>query len=516
MLGQSLPEYWFILVSISGLRLVAPASIAVLAASAAGLVAPSPWLVAYAACEAGLLCVYAYRRWRFNQPTAPIPPRLSRPQRRELFEKCASQLTSDYPSGWFLPHNAALKRDNVQDWILWALFASTPEHASPEWTVEIDEYISVVEETLGHKLEPGRAPGVESLRLSFDSVKMVHRPLIWYTIVGLVDTTTSIFLSALGFKHYAPSGFLHTFPPRSFTSLISRRGANPYFPYWYRPPRGDTQSKPPLLFLHGIGIGLHPYVPLFRELLRADSTQSILLIEFLPISMRMTDPMPSCQATLAAINTVLEDLSINQVVLAAHSYGTFISAYIIRASSPSTLPQDELEPALVLNRKVAQMVLIDPIPLLLHLPSVAHNFLYRTPGDRRANEWQLWYFASRDADVARVLSRGFFWEEGCLWREDLQRFSGQGKRKVTILLAGKDQIVPSAEVREYLTCEEPGEWVTPAVKGVCKRWVSRSGLLEVLWFPGLDHASVFETRERRKMILRAVDSTTQPSYGATL
>lgn len=70
----------------------------------------------------------------------------------------------------------------MHEWLLWALFASTPEHASPEWDEEIEEYMQVVEATLDRKLEPGRAPGVKSLRLSFDPIAMVHRPLIWYSV----------------------------------------------------------------------------------------------------------------------------------------------------------------------------------------------------------------------------------------------------------------------------------------------------------------------------------------------
>ncbi|KAF7298468.1 hypothetical protein MKEN_01371900 [Mycena kentingensis (nom. inval.)] len=518
MIGTSFPEYAFILVSISVLRLIGPGSVVLVVCAAAGVVTPPLWLVAYATCEATFLGVYILRRRSFNQPIAPIPPRLTRPQRRALFERCTAQIPNDYPSGWFLPHGAEIKRDNVADWVLWALFASTPENASPEWRDEIDEYISMVETSLGRKLESGRVEGVDSLRLSFDAVKMVHRPLVWYLIVSLVDMTTAIFLLLLGFKHYAPPGYLRAFPPRAFTSLVSKRGANAHFPYWYRPPRGDTPTTTPLLFLHGIGIGLHPYVPFIRELLRADPTRAIVLIEFLPISMRMTAPMPPCSTILDSINTTLESLAIPEVVLAAHSYGTFITAHIIRASASAAgthpLPPEEHDPALVLNRKIRSVVLIDPIPFLLHLPAIAYNFLYRTPGSGRANEWQLWFFASRDADVARTLSRGFFWEDGCLWREDLALFSdAEGrKRRVTVALAGKDQIVPSADVREYLAGTE-GEWGPPTE--TCERWVARAGALEVLWFPGLDHATVFETAARRRELIRVVDSGERPvSYGS--
>ncbi|KAJ7042025.1 hypothetical protein C8F04DRAFT_994318 [Mycena alexandri] len=511
MIGQSLPEYYFIRTCILGLRLVAPVSAGyLLACAATGSILVSPILLAVAACEASFYVVFFFRRRRLNRTTPPVPPRLTRSGRRQLFEKCASQLTSEYPSGWFLPPNSNIQRENVTEWILWALFATTPEHASPEWKDEIDEYISTVEKSLGRKLEPGRAPGVQSLRLSFDPIHTLHRPLIWYMIVGLVDTLTSVLLLSLGFKHYSPPGFFRAFPPRPILSLFSKRAANPHFPYWYCPPRG-AHTKNPILFLHGIGIGLHPYVPLFREVLRADPTQSVILVELLPVSFRITSSMPSRWNTLEAINNILSDLEIDKVTLAAHSYGTFLAAHIV---SPPPDAESTGDPALTLNHKVAALVLIDPIPLLLHLPTVAHNFLYRSPGTRRANEWQLWYFASRDADVARVLGRCFFWEEGCIWREDLQRFSAaEGGRRVSVVLGGADQIVPSAEVRAYLTGDdaEVGEWARAG--GGSERWASGSGQLQVLWFAGLDHAMVFETKERRKMLMRALEPH-RTSYGA--
>ncbi|KAJ7494394.1 hypothetical protein B0H11DRAFT_935047 [Mycena galericulata] len=512
MIGQSLPEYYFIRVCIAALRLVAPTSFVYLFACAAtNSILVSPVLAAVAVCEASFYVIFILRRRRFNETTPPVPPRLERSQRRALFEKCASQITSDYPSGWFLPPNSDIKRENVREWILWALFASTLEHASPEWDEEIDEYISTVEKSIGRKLEPGRTPDIQSLRLSFDPIYALHRPLIWYIIIALVDTFTSVILLSLGFKHHAPRrSYLNAFPPRPMLTLLSKPAATPHFPYWYRPPRPGGQAKTPILFLHGIGVGLYPYVPLFRDILRADPTQSLLLIEFLPVSMRMTGPMPPRWTTLEAINTILEDLRIPQVVLAAHSYGTFIAAHIVAPPPDAASTGD---PALTLNRKIVSLVLVDPIPLLLHLPAVAHNFLYREPGVQRANEWQLWYFASRDADVARVLGRCFFWEEGCLWREDLQKFSmdGASGRRVTVVLGGGDQIVPSAEVRKYLTSNEAGEWAR--VGGGAERWMSREGRLEVLWFAGQDHATVFETKERRKVLMRTLEPP-RASYGA--
>ena len=103
-----------------------------------------------------------------------------------------------------------------------------------------------------------------------------------------------------------------------------------------------------------------------------------------------------------------------------------------------------------LSQKVTATLLVDPITFLLHHPTVAYNFLYRTP--KRANEWQLWYFASRDPDIARTLGRHFFWNECIMRKEDLD-----GERKVAVVLS-EDQIVDAKEVRRYLTGEESLRW----------------------------------------------------------
>lgn len=194
------------------------------------------------------------------------------------------------------------------------------------------------------------------------------------------------------------------------------------------------------------------------------------MIEILPISMRITGPLPPREATCAAIASILTSLQLPRVVLVSHSYGTVVAAHMMHSS--------ELSP------RIASYLLIDPIPFLLHLPAIAYNFVYRAP--RTANEWQLWYFASRDPDISRALSRHFFWTDNILWKEELRG------REVAVVLSGEDQIVPSAEVWRYLTEE----------KDITARW-SGDGL-EVLFAPGLDHAQIFDTQERRRPLLEIV------------
>jgi len=190
----------------------------------------------------------------------------------------------------------------------------------------------------------------------------------------------------------------------------------------------------------------------------------------------MAPPPLSREANCHAISRILASLHISRFSIVSNSYGTVLTTQLLHDPDLSPL--------------ISSTLFIDPIPFLLHLPSLAFNFIYREP--RTANEWELWYFSSRDADVSRALSRHFFWAENVLWKEELEG------RKVGVVLSGADQIVNAGEVRKYLTGEED---VTG--EGEMSRSWEKDGL-QVLFYPDLDHAMVFDTKERRQPVLDIV------------
>ena len=69
-----------------------------------------------------------------------------------------------------------MKRDNIVNWTLWASFAS--ETMRPEWEEEVDGYVREVENILGRRLEAGYSEEAKSLRLTFDPVVTLHRPIL--------------------------------------------------------------------------------------------------------------------------------------------------------------------------------------------------------------------------------------------------------------------------------------------------------------------------------------------------
>src|SRR4051812_1545803 len=112
----------------------------------------------------------------------------------------------------------------------------------------------------------------------------------------LVDTVTAIRLRLAGFMLFRTHlrSALSVFPPR-LASLTTRSISSASdLSYWYRPHTSRTRL--PILFIHGIGIGLYPYVEFFNEIDKHDPLSAqdghvgIIAIELMPISFRITGP----------------------------------------------------------------------------------------------------------------------------------------------------------------------------------------------------------------------------------
>ncbi|KAI0198564.1 hypothetical protein F4808DRAFT_256584 [Astrocystis sublimbata] len=513
MIGTSVPEYIAIRLAIFGLRYTSPLCLATLLALTAlkGTAGISSWtgkaLAGYCVVDA-LFAIFVYQPYNHRLEQAAEHPPLPPPaERRELFSRCLDNVpnVAVYLQTWFLKADVSdIRRENVWEFISWAFFDRHPGNETVEEHEELDEYVAMIERRVGYQFQPGKGRA-ESLRVTLDKIKMNYRSVLWYVIVGGVDLTTHIILSRSGFRYYAQP-WPHSFsvvPPR-LQSLFTKKQSVSRLAYWYRPH--TAKNKLPLVFLHGIGIGLWPYTPYFSYINRdcgEDEQIGIIAIEYLPISMRFTD-VPLSQADfLAQITCIVDAHGWGQFAVVAHSYGTFLATQMVK--SPSLSP------------RIQSIILVDPVSILLHLPNVAYNFTRRKP--RKANEYLLWYFASTDPGVAHCLGRHLFWKDSIAWKEDLlhmrQEPHGIGasnsmirpkasrERKVTVCLAERDLIVDTPTVLKYLTHNE--DWATtdsvPDKNCIhskdlpqSTRHFENSGI-EVVWFDGLDHAQVFDYKD---------------------
>ncbi|KAK4187500.1 Alpha/Beta hydrolase protein [Podospora australis] len=411
-------------------------------------------------------------------------------------------------------------------------------HPNPRATPNSTPHATRTENVGGAKA----AAAARSLRLTVDPVRICYRSVLWYGIVTLTDCITHFHLWRAGFVHHRPSSakppatpnrsspqlngeqpvssaatattkktplssLFHSFPPRlAHTHHMRTKSPSGEIGYYYRPHK--SLSKLPVVFIHGIGIGLWPYREFLSELLneQEDGEQvGILALEILPFSTRLTSPPLSRARSLEEIQGILAQQGPDwkEFVLVTHSYGSVLATHILH--SP------ELKP------RVKGLVMVDPVTVLLHLPDVAYNFTRRPP--RRANEWQLWYFASMDVGVAEGLGRHFFWRENIIWREELQQIGTDTQGNVAICLSGRDLIVDTHTVARYLASEGDlgSDETNNGLVNVAKYAPARGGNhlapsgLEILWYPDLDHAQIFESQRDRRHVIEVVSRYCQRS-----
>ncbi|KAI9732704.1 MAG: hypothetical protein M1818_007438 [Claussenomyces sp. TS43310] len=454
------------------------------------------------------------------------PPPMDRAERKELFQMCNENIPDHemYLKKWFLGARLEdIKRENVKEFFLWAFFdREGPPGADDE---ELEEFVAATEERLGRKIEPGRG-NAKCLRLTLDGVDTLPRSLVWYACVGFVDFLTYVSLLYHGFTFHrtALNRLFNLFPFRPQILLARRQSPVKYTTYWHRPHTSKT--KLPVLFIHGIGIGLYPYVSLLNELNSTHGLESndpndqvgIIALEIMPVSFRLTHAALSKQAMCAEIQTILQHHGWNKIVVVSHSYGTVITTHLLKDAATQSM--------------IGAVVLIDPVSILLHLPDVAYNFTRRKP--QKANEHQLYYFASMDMGVSHTLSRHFFWSENILWKKDIEGHN------VTVCLSGKDLIVDTEAVGTYLATSKPmtltptsstssaqlidaspdvppelpcgsddesSEGSNSSSQHGVERWKERPWKgkgIDILWFNDLDHAQVLDKPATRRPLITAI------------
>ena len=282
--------------------------------------------------------------------------------------------------------------------------------------------------------------------------------------------------------------FFKVFPLRPLTIFTTHRAPGKTVSYWHR--QHTSKTKLPVLFIHGIGIGLLPYVNFLAEINYSKEDDhgeiGVIAIEMMPISFRITHGALQKEEMCQEILGILKKHHWDEFVLVSHSYGSVISTHLLQ--------HPEISP------KIGRILLIDPVSILLHLPDVAFNFTCRKP--RRANEHQLHYFGSMDMGVAHTLARRFFWSENILWKHDIEG------RRVTVALSGQDLIVDTNTVGRYLTQDGPLSSHAQSSHAHCK-WKQndwKGDGLDVLWFQELDHAQAFDYKKARFALVDVVKS----------
>jgi hypothetical protein len=146
---------------------------------------------------------------------------------------------------WFHPTPIEMVgRDDVKRWLSWAFFDSTLEEIlQSESAIQLEEMTGRLEGGMGVNFHPG-STGAPLILLNLDPVVAMHRPFIHYAAMTCIQFASRISLKCMRF---------HRFRHNSGSYSAS---------YWIR--KGQDDQLDPLIFIHGVGLGLAVYQP-FRK-----------------------------------------------------------------------------------------------------------------------------------------------------------------------------------------------------------------------------------------------------------
>jgi len=360
-------------------------------------------------------------------------------------------------SGWFLgAATNTLKRGNLEQWVAWAFWNATPEDIvldDDEQGTEqamLKRMVDEAQEEFKLDLAPGLNHDAKCIRLTLDPIQTSYRPLAFYAVTHVsVKAATAVLMWSLGFQKYS-AGSLD---------------------YWHRKANKEASAahpkKEPVVFCHGLGVGVLPYIGFLSKIISANVTDEIFCVELPHISMRIKREVPSAAELVVNITGMLEAWHIKAAHFIGHSFGSVVMAWVTQKA----------------KHLIVRATFLDPVVFLLCKSDVAYNFVYRKPTTPAEHLMQ--YFVSRELYIAHSLGRNFIWHECILWPEDVGYPQG-----TFVLLSGLDSIVPAHSVKRYL---EYTKAQTSAARGGSR--------LDVCFFENCGHAQFLLCKSRMDEVI---------------
>jgi hypothetical protein len=192
---------------------------------------------------------------------------------------------------------------------------------------------------------------------------------------------------------------------------------------WIKYNSGAT-NKTPLVFIHGVGCGIIPYISKIQEL--SMDRRTLLVLELPNISYDLYKfPPPSHDELVTSLYNILVKLGIELVDITGHSYGTVI-LNVFQIKYPH-----------MCNYKTY----IENGCFYIH----ATHFIDKMPRDNIFNYIKT-IILYNDIYIQFIINRCTFVENTLIKNLD---------DKTTIILAKDDELIPSYYIHKYITTHYP-------------------------------------------------------------
>lgn len=237
----------------------------------------------------------------------------------------------------------------------------------------------------------------------------------------------------------------------------------------------DDEEATPIVFCHGIGIGLIFYLPLIDDLLKLG--RPMILPEIPYVSGFRPWQSPNSVLPPAAVSSTLVAMLAThgflRGIFVGHSYGTSWLSYMCKYAPTA----------------MSAVLFLDPICFCLHVPCLTKHFVYH-----RADPGSTSYMVRTDVIINWTIQRSFPWTRISLFTEQIPV-------PCSVFLSDQDALVPSAKVERYLRSKD-----APVIDfSKADRDHFAKGPLNVTVFRGQGHGDWAENRSSSVKIAEAVD-----------
>jgi len=199
--------------------------------------------------------------------------------------------------------------------------------------------------------------------------------------------------------------------------------------YYYYCPEDVDLNATPIVFCHGIGVGIFPYLAFIDRLAKLKRPLYLPEINYVSgfriLQNLNTDTILPPHSVVSHVVSMMAKHGHSRAVFSGHSYGTTWLSYIAKYA----------------KRYVEGLIFLDPICFCLHDPHLTKQFVYH-----RANPGSVSYIIRSDVHVHWTIQRCFPWKQISLFVEQISC-------PAAIFFSENDSLVPISILQEYLERE---------------------------------------------------------------
>lgn len=288
----------------------------------------------------------------------------------------------------------------------WGDLTSKEQNETLDLVKEVQERLSKEGHTLRN--DPSIQPITKHVRHHLEPIMVTHRPFILYLLFWTLETLFEwLWLIPWGFQYHN----------------INK------MKYWIK--KGLDHEA--IVIIHGICRGWSFYWKLIQAL---GHRRTVVLINYTSIQVNSipknyfeTANVVDVDEFAETVRHILNRHGLEKVTLICHSYGTFLSTWLLR----------------IIPDRITRVCFVDPLMLTVALYETAYYLFYQEP--QTVTDWIYYVFVRSNLPLANVLQRHFVWYNMVIKLDEIPK-----DIDVCLAYAGQEHLLDPALMHQLVKC----------------------------------------------------------------